>query len=89
MSDSRPYVLVLYYSRFGATRSLAEQLVAGIESQAGIDARLRVAPAAIDQPAHDARTQRAIDEDPVGFLTADGRQVFGWRIAVGTGEHEP
>ncbi|GAA5178275.1 NAD(P)H:quinone oxidoreductase [Modicisalibacter zincidurans] len=45
MSDSRPYVLVLYYSRFGATRSLAEQLVAGIESQAGIDARLRTVPA--------------------------------------------
>lgn len=44
MSSSRPYVLVLYYSRHGATRVLAEQIAAGIESNAGIDARLRTVP---------------------------------------------
>ena len=44
MSVSRPYVLVLYYSRFGATRILAEQMVAGIESVPGIEARLRTVP---------------------------------------------
>jgi len=45
MSDSLPYVLVLYYSRHGATKALAERLAAGIASQAGIQARLRtVAP---------------------------------------------
>ncbi len=44
MSASRPYVLVLYYSRYGATRTLAEQLAAGVEAVAGIDARLRTVP---------------------------------------------
>ncbi|WP_129139825.1 NAD(P)H:quinone oxidoreductase [Modicisalibacter coralii] len=44
MSSSRPFVLVLYYSRHGATRLLAEQVAAGIESNAGIDARLRTVP---------------------------------------------
>jgi NAD(P)H dehydrogenase (quinone) len=44
MSLSRPYVLVLYYSRFGATRALAEQIAAGVEEVAGMDARLRTVP---------------------------------------------
>lgn len=39
-----PYVLVLYYSRHGATRTLAEQLAAGIERVSGIEARLRTVP---------------------------------------------
>ncbi|MCM2130648.1 NAD(P)H:quinone oxidoreductase [Larsenimonas rhizosphaerae] len=39
-----PYVLVLYYSRQGATRALADCMVAGIESVAGVDARLRTVP---------------------------------------------
>lgn len=40
-----PYVLVLYYSRQGATKTLAEQLANGIESVSGIEARLRTVPA--------------------------------------------
>lgn len=44
MSPTRPYVLVLYYSRSGATRTLAEQVAAGIEEVAGVDARLRTVP---------------------------------------------
>ncbi|WP_043446093.1 NAD(P)H:quinone oxidoreductase [Halotalea alkalilenta] len=41
----QPYVLVLYYSRSGATRQLAEALAAGVEENRGIEARLRtVAP---------------------------------------------
>ncbi|WP_027966841.1 NAD(P)H:quinone oxidoreductase [Halomonas halocynthiae] len=39
-----PYVLVLYYSRHGATRAMAEQVAAGIESRRGIQARLRTVP---------------------------------------------
>jgi NAD(P)H dehydrogenase (quinone) len=38
------YVLVLYYSRHGATRRLAEHVARGVE-QAGIAARLRTVPA--------------------------------------------
>ena len=37
--------LVLYYSRHGATRKLAEMIAQGIESVPGADARLRTVPA--------------------------------------------
>nr|WP_320134826.1 NAD(P)H:quinone oxidoreductase [uncultured Amphritea sp.] len=41
---SNPYVLVLYYSRQGATRAMAGLIAQGIE-QSGIEARLRTVPA--------------------------------------------
>ena len=37
-------VLVLYYSRHGATRKLAELIAQGIESVPGCEARLRTVP---------------------------------------------
>jgi NAD(P)H dehydrogenase (quinone) len=37
-------ILVLYYSRHGATRQLADLIVQGIESVPGCDARLRTVP---------------------------------------------
>ncbi|MDF2180890.1 NAD(P)H:quinone oxidoreductase [Neptuniibacter sp. CAU 1671] len=40
---STPYVLVLYYSRHGGTRALAQHIARGVE-QAGIEARLRTVP---------------------------------------------
>ena len=42
MSD--PYILVLYYSRQGATREMARLIARGIEST-GMSARLRTVPA--------------------------------------------
>jgi NAD(P)H dehydrogenase (quinone) len=45
MNASNPVILVLYYSRHGATRKLAELIAQGIESVPGIDARLRTVPA--------------------------------------------
>ncbi|MBB3229886.1 NAD(P)H:quinone oxidoreductase [Halomonas stenophila] len=44
MSVPLPYVLILYYSRHGATRAMAERLAAGVESCRGIEARLRTVP---------------------------------------------
>ena len=41
---SNPYILVLYYSRNGHVKMLADQLAQGIES-AGLEARLRTVPA--------------------------------------------
>jgi hypothetical protein len=38
-------VLVLYYSRHGATRQLAELIAEGVESVPGVAARLRTVPA--------------------------------------------
>ncbi|QYF93238.1 NAD(P)H:quinone oxidoreductase [Massilia sp. PAMC28688] len=45
MNTSSPNILVLYYSRHGATRKLAELIGQGIDSVPGIEARLRTVPA--------------------------------------------
>lgn len=45
MNPTNPIILVLYYSRHGATRKLAELVAQGIESVHGCDARLRTVPA--------------------------------------------
>lgn len=39
-----PYVLVLYYSRNGATKALAEHIASGVESMPNIEARMRTVP---------------------------------------------
>lgn len=39
-----PYILVLYYSLHGNTREMARQIARGIESETGIEARLRTVP---------------------------------------------
>lgn len=44
MLSSDSYVLVLYYSRHGATERLAQQIARGVE-QAGVEARVRTVPA--------------------------------------------
>ncbi|HEB96151.1 MAG TPA: NAD(P)H:quinone oxidoreductase [Sedimenticola thiotaurini] len=38
------YVLVLYYSRYGATADMARQIARGIDEVAGMEARLRTVP---------------------------------------------
>jgi NAD(P)H dehydrogenase (quinone) len=40
-----PYVLVLYYSRYGAVAKMAQLIARGIESVEGIEARIRTVPA--------------------------------------------
>lgn len=40
----QPYILVLYYSRYGAVKSLAEAIAEGVESISGMSARLRTVP---------------------------------------------
>ncbi len=54
MADT-PYILVLYYSRSGATAAMANHVVRGVSSVAGIEARLRtVAPITAEtQPLRD------------------------------------
>ena len=41
---STPYILVLYYSRHGATEQMARQIARGVEL-GGMEARLRTVPA--------------------------------------------
>ena len=67
MNDA--YILVLYYSRFGATSKLAENIARGIDSLDGIEARLRTVPAvsitteATDQAVPDAGAPYATLDD--------------------------
>ena len=42
---SSPYILVLYYSRFGSTQQMAQLIARGIESSGVFEARLRTVPA--------------------------------------------
>jgi len=45
MNPTNQTILVLYYSRHGKTRRLAELIAQGVESVAGMEARLRTVPA--------------------------------------------
>ena len=56
MSD--PFVLVLYYSRQGATEAMAQQIARGVELVEGIGARVRTVPAI------SANTAQSEDEIP-------------------------
>lgn len=40
-----PYILILYYSRYGATAEMARLIARGVEEVPGIEARLRTVPA--------------------------------------------
>ncbi len=56
---SKPYVLVLYYSRYGSTAKLAQYIARGIEHCEGVEARIRTVPPvsltceAVDKPIPD------------------------------------
>ncbi len=39
-----PYLLVLYYSRYGAVAKMAQYVARGIESADGVDVRIRTVP---------------------------------------------
>ncbi|MGB1140561.1 MAG: NAD(P)H-quinone oxidoreductase, partial [Halioglobus sp.] len=56
MSDA--YVLVLYYSRGGATAEMAQQVARGVDTVEGISARLRTVPAV------SANTEQSEDDIP-------------------------
>lgn len=45
MAANQPYILVLYYSRSGATATMANQVARGVAEVDGIEARLRTVPA--------------------------------------------
>lgn len=56
---ANPYILVLYYSRYGATAELAQYIARGIESVPALEARIRSVPPvsatceAVDKPVPD------------------------------------
>jgi NAD(P)H dehydrogenase (quinone) len=63
-----PYILVLYYSRYGATFEMAKQIARGIEQVGGIEARLRTVPAV--SPVTEA-TEPAIPAEGAIYCSAD------------------
>lgn len=66
---SEPYILVVYYSRSGATAQLAQYLARGIESVDGMQARIRTVPPvsttceAVDKPVPDKGAPYATLDD--------------------------
>ncbi|MBP6078274.1 MAG: NAD(P)H:quinone oxidoreductase [Xanthomonadales bacterium] len=62
-------ILILYYSRHGATAELARQIARGVGEIDGASARLRTVPAV--RPIHDGATEPAIPDDGPPFCTRD------------------
>jgi NAD(P)H dehydrogenase (quinone) len=62
------YVLVLYYSRYGAVKQMAQHIARGIESVTGIEARIRTVPAV--SPTTEA-TEPAVPESGAPYVTLD------------------
>ena len=71
MAVASPYVLVLYYSRHGATAKMAELIASGIESASNMEARLRTVPAV---PPDTTASQPPVPEAGAVYCTEDDRQ---------------
>lgn len=69
MTKTKPYILVLYYTRTAATAQLAQYIARGVESVEGIEARLRTVPPvsatceAVDKPIPDSGAPYATMDD--------------------------
>lgn len=75
-----PYILVLYYSRNGAVKQLAQYIARGIESVTGIEARIRTVPPV--SPTTEA-TDSAIPDSGAPYATLeDLRDCVG--LALGS-----
>ncbi|RUR19520.1 NAD(P)H:quinone oxidoreductase [Legionella sp. km535] len=68
---SEPYILVLYYSRTGSTAQLAQYIARGVESVAGIEARLRTVPPV---SATCEATEKSIPDHGAPYATLDDLQ---------------
>lgn len=68
MSNSIPYVLVLYYSRSGATEKMAALIARGVEQAGDVEARLRTVPSV--SPDHKA-SQPAVPPQGAVYCTED------------------
>ncbi|OGT67386.1 MAG: NAD(P)H:quinone oxidoreductase, type IV [Gammaproteobacteria bacterium RIFCSPHIGHO2_12_FULL_45_9] len=78
MSD--PYILVLYYSRYGATARMAEHIARGVETLSGIVARIRTVPPV--SPTTEATADAIPAEGPLYVTHEDLQQCAG--LALGS-----
>ncbi|OGT35453.1 MAG: NAD(P)H:quinone oxidoreductase, type IV [Gammaproteobacteria bacterium RIFCSPHIGHO2_12_FULL_37_14] len=63
-----PYILVLYYSRYGAVKQMAQHIARGIESVTSMEARIRTVPSV--SPTTEA-TEPSIPESGAIYATLD------------------
>lgn len=63
-----PYILVLYYSRYGATATMANIIARGVESIEGISAKIRTVPSV--SPNIEA-TETSVPENGAVYATLD------------------
>ena len=76
MSQTNPYILVLYYSTHGATKTLAYAIAQGIE-EAGMSARIRTVPTVA---AETTTIKPAIPDEGDLYCTMDDlKDCLGWR----------
>lgn len=68
---SSPYILVLYYSRYGATQKMAQLVARGIEETGDMEARVRTVPPV--SPNTEA-TEPAIPDSGAIYCTIDDLQ---------------
>jgi NAD(P)H dehydrogenase (quinone) len=61
-------ILVLYYSRYGSVKQMAQHVARGIESVAGVEARVRTVPAV--SPNTEA-TEPAVPDSGAPYVTLD------------------
>jgi NAD(P)H dehydrogenase (quinone) len=77
---TNPYILVLYYSRTGATAQLAQHIARGVERVSGMEARIRTVPPV--SPTCDAVDQTVPDEGAPYVHLDDVRHCQG--LALGS-----
>lgn len=66
--NEMPYILVLYYSRYGAVAKMAQAIATGIDSVGGIEARIRTVPSV---SATTEATEAAVPEQGPPYATLD------------------
>ncbi len=75
-----PYILILFYSRYGATEKLANAIARGVELVSGVEARVRTVPAV---STNCEQTEAPIPNDGPPFATLDDlKQCAG--LALGS-----
>ncbi|WP_439136285.1 NAD(P)H:quinone oxidoreductase [Pseudomaricurvus sp.] len=74
-ASGTPYVLVLYYSRSGATAKMALDIARGIEQVSGIEARVRTVPPV--SPTSEQTSPAVPDEGAVYCTLEDLQQCSG------------
>lgn len=73
-------ILVLYYSRYGATAKMAQEVARGIENVQGISARVRTVPAV--SPTTEATEDSVPNEGPPYVTLNDLKECIG--LAIGS-----